>query len=108
MPRPSPRRPSVSAARAFDLSAAVLAAGDESQVLRRLAPLAALPGGLGLGRAFLLLADAERGVLAGRAAIGPSDEAEAARMPQESETGDDLAALEQALDALSEDELEGA
>ena len=95
-----PRHPS--AARAFDLSAAVLSAGDEPSVLRRLAPLAALPEGLGFGRAFLLLADAERAVLAGRAATGPSDEVEARRMPP---GGDDL---EDLLDSLTDDALESA
>ena len=62
MSRPSGarNRTQPSAARALDLAAAVLSAGDEPQVLKRLAPLAALPEGLGLGRAFLLLADSER------------------------------------------------
>ena len=92
-----------SAARALDLAAAVLSAGDESQVLKRLAPLAALPEGLGLGRAFLLLADSERAVLAGRAAIGPADETEAGRMPKASD-----AAPFDLLDALTDEALEGA
>jgi signal transduction histidine kinase len=105
MSRPSGarHRNQPSAARALDLAAAVLSAGDESQVLKRLAPLAALPAGLGLGRAFLLLADSERAVLAGRVAIGPADEAEAARMPQASEAQPfDL------LDALTDEALESA
>jgi signal transduction histidine kinase len=103
MSRPSPQKPpKPTAARAFDLSAALHSAGDESQVLRRLAPLCALPAGLGFGRAFLLLADAERAVLAGRAATGPADEAEAKRMPREDE------ALEELLAAMTDEALESA
>ena len=102
---PAPRsRPMPSGARALDLAATLIQAGDESRVLRRLAPLAALAGGLGLGRAFLLLADAERCVLVGRAAVGPADELEAGRFPQSA----DPAGLDEALDALTDDDLQGA
>jgi signal transduction histidine kinase len=105
-PRPSSpkRRSSPSATRVLELAANLLAAEDEAQVLRRLVPLTALPGGLGFGRAFLLLADAERAVLAGRSAVGPCDEREASRMPR----AQDPDGLAEALDDLTDDDLESA
>jgi signal transduction histidine kinase len=93
-----------SGSRALDLAATLIQAGEESRVLRRLAPLAALAGGLGLGRAFLLLADAERSLLVGRAAVGPADALEAERFPQSA----DPDGLDEALDALTDDDLLGA
>ncbi len=99
-------RTSPLATRVLDLAVTLLAAEDEGQVLRRLAPLTALPFGLGFGRAFLLVADAERAVLAGRAAVGPCNALEAGRMP--SWTGGESLDPGGMLAALTDDELVSA
>jgi GAF domain-containing protein len=64
---------------ALALARLLFEAPDEGAVLRRLTAALAVPGGAGFCRAYLLVADAEKGVLAGRAALGAVDREEAER-----------------------------
>ena len=95
--------------RALELAALLLEPVEENAILRRTVAALAAPGGFGFTRAFLFFADAERGVLAGRHAVGPSDLAEATRLAQAtSGAGDDVADLLSTLRALDDDALESA
>ena len=95
--------------RALELVSLLLEPVEENAILRRTVGALAAPGGFGFTRAFLFFADAERGVLAGRHAVGPSDLAEATRLAQAtSGAGDDVADLLSTLRALDDDALESA
>ncbi|MGH7725725.1 MAG: ATP-binding protein [Candidatus Eiseniibacteriota bacterium] len=93
-----------SAERVLALTSLLFDAVDTAQVLRRLVALLAVPGGAGLQRAFLLVVDAERHVLAGRHAFGPADAGEAARMGGFGSTE----GMRAGIAAVGEDELESA
>ena len=94
-------------ARTLALATFLLEPVEENAILRRTVAALAAPGGFGFTRAFLFFADAERGLLAGRHAVGPSDLAEATRLAAVSTPvdGDDLVAT---LRAIDDDALESA
>lgn len=97
-PAPDPER-------ALALAGLLLEPVEENAILRRTVAALAAPGGFGFTRAFLFCADAERAMLAGRLAVGPSDLAEARRLTTAAVDESDLL---DTLRGLDDDALESA